>query len=390
VEADISQILLHPDTDLPIAVMAKAARVRWHVVDPDYREDFAALAALADGGELGLGEMVRGARLFGVFIDRDNASGEFALYRREGKAARQLFRMRPKLDSVQLRPMLPVAMPARDGLTLPGYLTLPSDDFRNGPLMLVVHGGPYWRDSWGFNSVHQWLANRGYAVLNVNFRGSTGFGKAFVNAADKEWGGRMHDDLIDAVEWASRARYADRARVGFMGASYGGYAALTAATKTPETFACIVDIFGISNLITFMATIPPYWSAWFDIWKRRLADPATEEGRAWLRERSPITHVAKIKRPMLIAQGANDVRVVAAESEQIVRAMQERNIPVTYVTFPDEGHSFAREPNRLAFNAVVEQFLAKHLGGRAEPIGDAFAGSSIKIEAGRNLIPGLD
>ena len=148
--------------------------------------------------------------------------------------------------------------------------------------MLVIHGGPYWRDSWGFNGAHQWLANRGYAVLSVNYRGSTGFGKAFVNAADREWGGRMHDDLIDAVEWAVAAGYADRARIGFIGASYGGYAALTAATKTPDVFACIVDIFGISNLITFMATIPAYWEPWFAVWRRRLADPATEEGRAWL------------------------------------------------------------------------------------------------------------
>jgi dipeptidyl aminopeptidase/acylaminoacyl peptidase len=199
----------------------------------------------------------------------------------------------------------------------------------------------------------------------------------------------MHDDLIDAVEWAVGAGYADRARIGFMGASYGGYAALTAATKTPEVFACIVDIFGVSNLVTFMATIPPYWGPWFDIWKRRLADPATEEGRAWLRERSPLTYVDRIKRPLLIAQGMNDVRVVAAESEQVVRAMQDRKIPVIYVTFPDEGHGFTREENRLAFNAVTEQFLAKHLGGRAEPIGDALKGSSLKVEAGRDLVPGL-
>ena len=387
-EADISDFVLHPDTHRPIAAMAKAAKGRWHVVDPAFSEDFAALERFAGRGELFV-SFANEAKQVAVFIDRDDASGEFVLYERERKQSRSLFRSRPKLDGLGLRPMLPVSMPARDGLTIPGYLTLPNDDFRNGPLMLVIHGGPYWRDSWGFNSMHQWFANRGYAVLSVNFRGSTGFGKAFVNAADREWGGRMHDDLIDAVEWAVEAGYADRARVGFLGASYGGYSALTAATKTPEVFACIVDIFGISNLITFMNTIPPYWAPWFAVWKRRLADPATEEGRAWLKERSPLTHVDRIKRPLLIAQGMNDVRVVAAESEQIVRAMEQRKIPVTYVTFPDEGHGFSRQENRFAFNAIVEQFLAKHLGGRAEPIGDAFAGSSLKIETGRDLIPGL-
>jgi dipeptidyl aminopeptidase/acylaminoacyl peptidase len=238
--------------------------------------------------------------------------------------------------------------------------------------------------------VHQWLASRGYAVLSVNFRGSTGFGKSFVNASDREWGGRMHDDLIDAVEWAVGAGYADRARVGLMGASYGGYAALVAATKTPEVFACIIDIFGISNLVTFMAAIPPYWQVFLDDFKRRVADPGTEEGLAWLKERSPLTHVDRIKRPLLIAQGMNDVRVLPAESEQLVRAMQERNIPVIYVTFADEGHGFTRQENRLAFNAIVEQFLAKHLGGRSEPIGDALVGSSLKVEAGRHLVPGLE
>ena len=389
-DADVSSVLLHPDTERPIAAMAKAAKIRWHVVDESFREAFAGMARYAGRGEFGFGGVSRGGGRFAVFVDRDDASGEHVLFERDSRESRSLFRSRPKLDDVGLRPMLPVSMPARDGLVIPGYLTLPRDDFRNGPLMLVIHGGPYWRDSWGFNGAHQWLANRGYAVLSVNYRGSTGFGKAFVNAADREWGGRMHDDLIDAVEWAVAAGYADRARIGFIGASYGGYAALTAATRTPDVFACIVDIFGISNLITFMATIPAYWEPWFAVWRRRLADPATEEGRAWLKERSPLTHVERIVRPLLIAQGLNDVRVVAAESEQIVRAMQQRGIPVTYVTFSDEGHGFMRPENRLAFNAIVEQFLAKHLGGRAEPVGDAFSGSSLKIETGRNLIPGLE
>jgi dipeptidyl aminopeptidase/acylaminoacyl peptidase len=388
-EADISSVLLHPNSERPIAASARAAKNRWHIVDESFREDFLALENSAGRGEIAFNGISSEAQRFAVFIDRDDASGEFILHERGGKKGELLFRTRPKLNDVNLRPMMPVSIPARDGLVLPGYLTLPRDDLGNGPLILVVHGGPYSRDTWGYNSTHQWLANRGYAVLSVNFRGSTGFGKAFYNAAEREWGGRMHDDLIDGVEWAISKGYADRARIGIMGASYGGYAALIAATKTPKVFACIVDIFGISNLITFLETIPPHWGPSIAADYRRLADPRTEEGRAWLRERSPLTHVDRIVRPLLIGQGMNDVRVVPAESEQIVRAMERLGIPVTYVTFPDEGHGWSRPGNRLAFNAIVEQFLSKHLGGRAEPIGDAFVGSSARIEAGRELIPGL-
>jgi dipeptidyl aminopeptidase/acylaminoacyl peptidase len=257
------------------------------------------------------------------------------------------------------------------------------------PLVLVIHGGPYARDVWGFNPTHQWLANRGYAVLSVNYRGSTGFGKAFIAAADREWGGRMHDDLIDAVDWAVAQGIADPKRVAFFGGSYGGYSALMAATKTPEVFACIVDLFGISNLITFMATIPPYWGPWFSVWKNRLGDPDTEAGRAFLADRSPINHLERATKPILIAQGMRDVRVVAAESEQMVTALKQRSVPVTYITFPDEGHGFARPANRLACNGVAEAFLAKHLGGRYQPIENDFAGSSLRIETGGELVPGI-
>jgi dipeptidyl aminopeptidase/acylaminoacyl peptidase len=199
----------------------------------------------------------------------------------------------------------------------------------------------------------------------------------------------MHDDLIDSVEWAIGRGFADRKRIAIWGASYGGYSALWAATRTPEVFACIVDQFGISNLITFMATIPPYWGPWFSVWTNRLADPHTNEGRAFLRERSPITHIEHARHPILIAQGLRDVRVVAAESQQMVAALKARGVPVTYLTFADEGHGFERPENRLAFAAVAEAFLAKHLGGAVQPIGDDFAGSTIRIETGGELIPGL-
>jgi len=226
-------------------------------------------------------------------------------------------------------------------------------------------------------------------VLSVNYRGSTGFGKAFVNAANLEWGGRMHDDLIDAVDWAISRGIADEKRIAIYGASYGGYAALAGATFTPEKFACAIDVFGISNLLTFLATIPDYWKSWQTLWKVRMGDYTTEAGRKLLEERSPLNRVDRIVRPLLIAQGANDVRVKPSESEQIVRAMQARNIPVTYVYYSDEGHGFRRAENRRSFNAVLELFLAEHLGGRAEPVGDDFAGSSIEFKAGHELISGL-
>src|ERR1700677_1577620 len=199
----------------------------------------------------------------------------------------------------------------------------------------------------------------------------------------------MQDDLTDAASWAVAQGFADPARIGFFGGSYGGYAALVAATQTPETFACIVDVFGPSNLVTLLQAIPPYWQTWFALWRRRLASPDTEEGRAWLTARSPITKVERIVRPLLIVQGMNDVRVKPQESEQIVDALRQREIPVTYATFSDEGHGFVREENRLAFSAVMEAFLAQHLGGDVEPVGDAFAGSSIRFVAGKDLIPGL-
>jgi dipeptidyl aminopeptidase/acylaminoacyl peptidase len=257
------------------------------------------------------------------------------------------------------------------------------------PLVLDVHGGPWGRDRWGFNPYHQLFANRGYAVLSVNFRGSTGFGKKFLNAGNREWAGTMHNDLLDAVAWALREKIAQPGKVAIFGGSYGGYATLVGLTFTPETFACGVDIVGPSNLVTLLSTIPPYWAPAMQLFKDRVGDHTTAEGKKFLEERSPLTYVAKIRRPLLIGQGANDPRVKQAESDQIVKAMQERKIPVTYVLFPDEGHGFARPANRLAFNAVAEAFLAEHLGGRYEPIGQAFEGSSITVPAGASDVPGL-
>jgi dipeptidyl aminopeptidase/acylaminoacyl peptidase len=293
--------------------------------------------------------------------------------------------------------MHPRVIKSRDGLDLVSYLSLPkaSDPDADGKpdkplaMVLLVHGGPWGRDTWGYNSMHQWLANRGYAVLSVNFRSSTGFGKRFTNAGDKQWGAKMHDDLLDAVEWATAQGITDKSKVAIMGGSYGGYATLAGLTFTPETFACGVDIVGPSNLITLLQTIPPYWAPILEMFTTRVGDHRTEEGKKFLLSRSPLSFVDRIKRPLLIGQGANDPRVKQSEADQIVKAMQEKKIPVTYVLYPDEGHGFARPENRMSFNAVAEVFFAQCLGGPYEPIGDDFKGSSIQVPEGAGEIHGL-
>jgi len=388
--ADVTRVVLHRITRRPLAAGAIVDRRRWQAVEPSFAADLKAIQSSTTGDIELMGLSADASRLM-VQVQHDAASPEWIVYDRPTRRARPLFKARRALDGLPLRPLEPVSFPARDGLKIQGYLTRPASDAQNVPMVLVIHGGPYLRDEWGFNPTHQWLANRGYAVLSINYRGSTGFGKAFVTAADHEWGGKMHDDLIAGVDWVVARGLADPKRVGFYGGSYGGYAALTAATKTPEVFACIVDIFGIANLLTFMAAIPPYWAPMFSVWKNRIADPDTEEGRAFLRERSPLTHIARAFRPILIAQGLEDVRVTRAESEQMVAALRQRNVPLTYVVFPDEGHGFSKPKNQIAFRAVTEAFLAKHLGGHAEPIDRTrdFTGSSITFEAGADLIPGL-
>jgi dipeptidyl aminopeptidase/acylaminoacyl peptidase len=390
-KADVVEMLLEPLSYKPIAGASTFTRRSWHVIDPSYADDFAYLAKLSEGDlrSVGLSDNKRHAI---VHYERDSASGRFFHYDRAGRKARLLFTARPALDNVPLVPMEPVVLRTRDGLQLACYLSRPRDWQTNKPLPLVlcVHGGPWARDIWGLNATHQWLVDRGYAALSVNYRGSTGFGKAFVNAANLEWAGKMHEDLIEAVDWAVGRGIADEKRIAIYGGSYGGYSALVGVTFTPEKFACAIDLFGISNLITFLETIPDYWKPWQTIWKTRMGDYTTEAGRKLLHERSPLNRVDRIVRPLLIGQGANDVRVKASESEQIVKAMQARNIPVTYVYYSDEGHGFRRPENRRSFTAVVEMFLAKHLGGRSEPLSDDFAGSTIEFKAGRELIPGVD
>ncbi len=389
-EADVGEPVLDPVTCRPIAAPLVYGRRRWSAVDPSFVPDLDRLKATRQG-ELAWFGLSDDRKTWIGYIDSGAAPGRYVHYDRPSGQVRRLFSTRPALEDAPLVPMEPVIVSARDGLKLVCYLSRPRDAERDvpGPTVLLVHGGPWGRDMPDFSSTHQWLANRGYNVLSVNFRGSTGFGKTFVNAGDLEWANRMHADLIDAVDWAVRQRIASTGRIAIYGASYGGYSALVGATFTPKRFACAIDLFGISNLVTFAQDIPPYWKTWEPVLKTRMGDVSTEEGRKFLESRSPLSRVDRIVRPLLIGQGGNDVRVTAAESEQIVAAMQKRNIPVTYLFYKDEGHGFRRAANRRSWSAVVEAFLAQHLGGRAEPVGSDFTDSSIEFRAGRDLVKGL-
>ncbi|MFC0679625.1 S9 family peptidase [Lysobacter korlensis] len=394
--ADIGNALAHPKTKQVQAAAVDYLREQWKPIDPAIADDLKKLEAIGPG-EVGVNARTLDDKTWIVAYSAAEAPVVYYRYdRANGGKLTKLFSARPALDDKPLVPQWPQEIKSRDGKTLVSYLTLPrsADPDNDGkadtavPMVLLVHGGPWARDSYGYSSYAQWLANRGYAVLSVNFRGSTGFGKEFTNAGNGEWAGKMHDDLLDAVQWAVDQGITTKDQVAIMGGSYGGYATLAGLTFTPDAFACGVDIVGPSNLNTLLSTVPPYWASFYEQLAKRMGDPRTEEGKKWLTERSPLTHASKIKKPLLIGQGANDPRVKQAESDQIVQAMQKNSIPVTYVLFPDEGHGFARPENSKAFNAVAEGFLSQCLGGRAEPIG-SFAGSSISVPTGADRVPGL-
>jgi dipeptidyl aminopeptidase/acylaminoacyl peptidase len=300
-----------------------------------------------------------------VAFTSDREPVRYYTYDRKTQAATYLFSNRPDLEKFTLAPMTPVTIQSRDGLNLHSYLTVPAGaDPKLLPLVLNVHGGPWARDGWGYDAEAQWLASRGYAVLQVNFRGSTGFGKAFMNAGNREWGAKMHDDLLDAVAWAIKEGIANPERVCIYGGSYGGYAALAGAAFTPDVFCCAVSIVGPSSIITLIQSVPPYWQPLMHTFRVRVGDIETEKD--FLESRSPLFKADQIRIPMLIAQGANDPRVKQAESEQIVAALRAKGKHVEYLLYPDEGHGFSRPENRMAFYAAAEEFLASHLGGRTE------------------------
>lgn len=361
---DVGSVMIHPDTHEVQAVAFNRDRNEWLVIDETIQKDFAAIQRL-HRGDFAIISRDDADATWIVAFTLDDGPVAFYAYDRKAQRATFLFNNQPALSKYTLATMQPIAFTSRDGLTVHGYLTLPpGGQKKNLPMVLNVHGGPWGRDGWGYRPDAQWFANRGYACLQVNFRGSGGFGKDFLNAGDKEWGRNMHHDLVDGVQWAIDQGIADPQKVAIFGGSYGGYAALVGATFTPDLFCCAVDIVGPSNLITLIKTIPPYWSTFLATFHKRVGNPDTEE--AFLKSRSPLFKVDQIKIPILIGQGANDPRVKQAESEQIVAAMKSKGIAYEYMLFPDEGHGFARPENRLKFFAAAEKFLATHLGGRYE------------------------
>jgi dipeptidyl aminopeptidase/acylaminoacyl peptidase len=364
--ADASGFIFSRKNHTVEAVALNYARVHWKSLDPTIAEDLEGLHMGAPG-DPSVVSRDRDEKTWIVAYQHDQRPVDYYLYDRPTKKLTHLFIAQPELAKYKLSMMKPFVIKSRDGLDLVSYLTLPLGvEPKNLPMVLVVHGGPWGRDSWGYNPMAQWLANRGYAVLEVNFRGSTGFGKKFMHAGDREWAGKMHDDLIDGVNWAIKDGVADPKRIAIFGGSYGGYAALVGATFTPDVFACAVDIVGPSNLVTLLNSIPPYWAPVRRQLALRVGDP--EKDVEFLKSRSPLFKADKIKIPLLIAQGKNDPRVKERESEQIVEAVRKAGKSVEYILFPDEGHGFVRPENRLKFFAAAEAFLAKHLGGsRVEP-----------------------
>ncbi|MCA9437424.1 MAG: S9 family peptidase [Candidatus Omnitrophica bacterium] len=394
--ADLSDVMTHPTEMNPQAAAFTYDRKIWKVIDPAIKGDLEYLESVTDGDVEVVSRTLDDKQWMVAYV-MDDGPIRYYRYDRGEKKAHFLFTNRNELEKQPLVKMNPVIVKSRDGLNLVNYLSLPKGSDSDGdgfpdqplPMVLLVHGGPWARSEWGYDPEHQWLANRGYAVLDVNFRGSTGFGKDFANAGNMEWAGKMHDDLIDSVNWAVEKKIAIPEKIAISGGSYGGYATLVGLTFTPGVFACGIDIVGPSNLITLLESIPPYWAPMIEMFTTRVGDHRTEEGKKFLTERSPLSKVDQIEDPLLIGQGANDPRVKQAEADQIVNAMEEKKIPVTYVLYPDEGHGFARPENRISFFAVMEAFLAEYLGGRYEAIGEDFKGSSITVPEGKDGVPGL-
>ncbi|MEM9275002.1 MAG: S9 family peptidase [Cyanobacteria bacterium P01_F01_bin.143] len=366
IQYDVSGTITHPTEKNIQAVAFYKDKLEWQIIDPSIAADLEAIASVRPGEIHPVSRDLADHKWLIAYVT-DDGPVYYYVYDRASKSSTLLFSNRPELEECPLVNLKPISYPARDGLTIHGYLTVPQGLTAPYPTVMLIHGGPWARDTWGYNPQAQWLANRGYAVLQPNFRGSTGYGKDFVNAGNREWGAKMHDDLLDGVDWLVAEGIAERDKIAIMGGSYGGYATLAGLTFTPEVFACGIDIVGPSNLITLMETIPPYWAPLMAMFQHRVGNLATE--KEFLESRSPLFFVDQIQKPLLIGQGANDPRVKESESEQIVAAMRKSGKPVEYVLYTDEGHGFARPENRLHFYAVAEEFLAKHLGGRFEPVG---------------------
>jgi dipeptidyl aminopeptidase/acylaminoacyl peptidase len=365
-KVDLQSVMFSDATDEIIATVYRDDQwLRRVFRNKAHEADYRWLRSRLPGKEIGFGASTLDEQKVLVTAYADTEPGETYLFDRKAKKLTKQYAIRENLPRAALASMQVVRYQSSDGLEIPAYLTIPRGvEAKNLPLLVIPHGGPWARDGWGYNSLAQFFANRGYAVLQPNFRGSTGYGKKFLDAGNLEWGRKMQDDITWGVKHLVSQGIADARRVGILGGSYGGYATLAGVTFTPDLYAAAVSIVGPSNLITLLESIPPYWEAIRTLFHARMGNPNTPEGKALLVERSPLTHAGKIKTPLAIVQGANDPRVTRIESEQIVIALRDRGYPVEYLLAGDEGHGFARPVNNLALFMGAEKFLARHLGGR--------------------------
>merc|ERR1712032_595469 len=364
-KCDVGGVVIDDDTKDVKAISYNYARTERVFLDKDLEKDYELLKSLGpEGAEVSVADMTEDEKTWIVAFTRSDGPTEYVIFDQEKKKTRPLFVSKPELLNYKFAPMEDIRVKARDGLELVGYLTRANTE-KKTPLILLVHGGPWARDRWGFNAQAQWFANRGYATLQMNYRGSTGYGKKFLHKGDGEWGvGTMQHDLTDSVQWAIDQGIADPENICIYGGSYGGYACLAGLTFTPDIYKCGVDIVGPSNIKTLLDSIPPYWGPLRNDMLLKIGD--VDNDTEFNEKISPLFHVDKICAPLLIGQGANDPRVKQAEADQIAFSMAAKQIPVEYVLYPDEGHGFARPANRIDFNGRTEEFLAKHLGGRAE------------------------
>jgi dipeptidyl aminopeptidase/acylaminoacyl peptidase len=362
---DFGGALFSERTDDLILTSYVDDKTRVYFKDKAFEADYKWLQSKLPGREIGLGSHTTDENLWVVGAGSDTEPGETYLWDRKAKKLDLQYRIREKLPREALASMQPIRYKSSDGLEIPAYLTLPKGvPAKALPTLVIPHGGPWARDNWGYNPLAQFFANRGYAVLMPNFRGSTGFGKKFLNAGNGEWGKLMQDDVTYGVKHLIAEGIADPKRIAILGGSYGGYATLAGVAYTPDLYRAAVDIVGPSNLITLLEAIPPYWEAGRKMMYGRMADPNTAEGKKWLAERSPLNSADKIKTPLMVVQGANDPRVNKREADQIVVALRDRKFPVEYLVAPDEGHGFQRPVNNMAMFMAAEKFLAKHLDGR--------------------------
>jgi dipeptidyl aminopeptidase/acylaminoacyl peptidase len=373
---DADQVMIHPTRQVIEAVSFEPGRRQWSVIDLGVAADFDAIRSL-DDGDFRIVSRDFDDRKWIVEFQSAHRSTRYFLWDRAAKKADFLFSYRPEFDQLQLAEVRPIKYRARDGMEVHGYLAIPAGlEPRNLPLVLNVHGGPWLRDYWTLNLWTQLLANRGYAVLQPNSRGSMGYGMKHLHAGDRQWGLAMQDDLTDAVRWAVDEGIADRERITIIGLSYGGYAAVAGAAFTPDLYRCAIDLCGSCNLFTMIRSFPPY-IAMRALWNARVGNPDDPADKELLTNASPLFAADRIRIPLLIALGANDSRVKQSEAEQIVAAIEKNGGTATYVLYSDEGHGLVRPANRMDFLARVEKFLAENLGGRYEPMeGERIPGSS--------------